>query len=202
MDLKNIWQQEHGSDDALKKLLEQGDFSKLSSRLPLKKLKSNLLIGLICAIMITIMYVVVFFYFPIWQVRITLAILVISNMTILIGSWKLYRQVPGTITPSNSLKEELTLHFNSFQRWWSLQQKLSIFIYPIALTGGFILGGVVGSAKTVEELMYNSRMLGILGITLMMMVPLCYLGARWMFNYAYGSHLEKIKAIIDELSPK
>jgi hypothetical protein len=135
MDLENIWQQKGGSDDALKKLLEQGDFSKLSSRLPLKKLKSNLLIGIIWAIMITIMYVVVFFYFPIWQVRITLAILVISNMIILISSWKLYRQVPGTITPSNSLKEELTLHYNSFQRWWSLQQKLSIFIYPIALTG-------------------------------------------------------------------
>jgi hypothetical protein len=81
-----------------------------------------------------------------------------------------------------------------------LQQKLSIFIYPIALTGGFILGGVVGSAKRVEEMLYNSKMLGILGITMLVMVPLCYLGARWMFNYAYGSHLKKLKAMIDQLS--
>jgi hypothetical protein len=200
MDLENIWQQKGGSDDALNRLLEQGNFSKLSSRLPLKKLRANLLIGIVWAMVITIMYVVVFFYFPIWQVRATLALLVISNMIILIGSLKLYRQVPGTITPSNSLKEELALHYNSFQQWWSLQQKLSIFIYPIALTGGFILGGVVGSAKRVEEMLYNSKMLGILGITMLVMVPLCYLGARWMFNYAYGSHLKKLKAMIDQLS--
>lgn len=200
MDLKAIWQQKSGSDDALKRLLEQDDFSKLSSRLPLKKLKANLLIGIIWAIMITLIYIVVFFCFPIWQVRITLAILVISNILILIDSWQLYRQVPSTITPSNSLKEELTLHYNSFQQWWSLQQKLSIFIYPIALTGGFMLGGVIGSAKRVEDFMYNSKMLGILGITMMVMVPLCYVGARWMFNYAYGSHLKKIKATIDDLS--
>jgi hypothetical protein len=43
-------------------------------------------------------------------------------------------------------------------------------------------------------------MLGILGITMLVMVPLCYLGARWMFNYAYGSHLKKLKAMIDQLS--
>jgi hypothetical protein len=202
MDLENIWQQKGGSDEELNRLLEQGDFSKLSSRLPLKKLKANLLIGIIWAILITIIYVVVFFYFPIWQVRVTLAVLVISNTLILIDSWNLYRQVPGILTPSNSLNEELTLHYNSFQRWWSLQQKLSLFIYPIALIGGFILGGVVASEKRVEELLFNSKMLGILGITLLVMVPLCYLGARWMFNYAYGTHLEEIKATIDELSQK
>jgi hypothetical protein len=202
MDLENIWQQKGESDDALNRILEQGDFGKLSSRLPLKKLKANLLIGIVWAILITIIYVVVFFYFPIWEVRLTLALLVMSNMLIVTGSLKLYRQVPGTITSSNSLKEELTLHYNSFQQWWSLQQKLSIFIYPIALTGGFILGGVAASEKTVEDLLYNGKMLGILGITIMVMVPLCYWGARWMFNYAYGTHLEKIKATIDELSQK
>jgi hypothetical protein len=202
MDLENIWQQKGESDDALNRILEQGDFGKLSSRLPLKKLKANLLIGIVWAILITIIYVVVFFYFPIWEVRLTLALLVMSNMLIVTGSLKLYRQVPGTITSSNSLKEELTLHYNSFQQWWSLQQKLSIFIYPIALTGGFILGGVAASEKTVEDLLYNGKMLGILGITIMVMVPLCYWGARWMFNYAYGTHLEQIKATIDELSQK
>jgi hypothetical protein len=43
-------------------------------------------------------------------------------------------------------------------------------------------------------------MLIILAVTILVLVPLCYYGARWMFNFAYGKHLEKMKLLIDELS--
>jgi len=168
--------------------------------LPLKKLKQNLLIGIIWALLITIGYIVLFFVIDIWQVDVALSVLVIFNTVIMLDSWKLYKKTPSTISPSNSLTEELTLHYDSFQRWWAIQQKVSLFVYPIALTGGFILGGTLGSKKPVETFLYNSRMLGVLGITILVMVPLCYLGAKWMFNYAYGRHLKSVKSTIDDLS--
>ena len=64
----------------------------------------------------------------------------------------------------------------------------------------FILGGVEGSGKPVEVFLYNPKMLLVLGVTLLILVPLCYYGARWMFNYAYGKHLKKLKQLMDELS--
>jgi hypothetical protein len=200
MDIENIWQHESNNDDALNKFLNQGEFSKFQSRLPLKKLKQNLLIGIIWAILITIGYIVLFFVIEIWQVYIALGVLITFNTLIMLDSWKLYKKTPSTISSSNSLKEELTLHYNSFQRWWTIQQKVSLFVYPIAVTGGFILGGTLGSNKPVETFLYNSKMLGILGITVLIMVPLCYFGAKWMFNYAYGKHLKKIKSTIVDLS--
>jgi hypothetical protein len=200
MNLEQVWQQNSGRDDDLNKLLEKGDFSKLQSRLPLKKLKSNLLIGIVWAILITTGYIVVLFLFSIWQVSVSLGVLIVFNTLIMLDSWKLYKKTPATITPSNSLKEELTAHYNSFQRWWAVQQKISLFVYPIAIAGGFILSGVLGSGKPVETFLYNSKMLGILGITMIVMVPLCYFSARWMFNYAYGKHLKKLKSTINELS--
>jgi hypothetical protein len=199
MDIENIWQVGGNSDDELNRLLTTTDFSKLQSKLPLKKLRQNLLIGIIWALLITVGYIVVFFFFSIWQVYVALGILIVFNTLIILHSWRLYKKTPSTISPSNSLKEELTLHYNSFQRWWSVQQQMGLFIYPIAAAGGFILGGTLGSGKPVEAFLYNAKMLGTLGITILILVPVCFFGAKWMFNYAYGNHLKKLKATIDEL---
>ena len=200
MDIENIWKQGSSSDNELNKLLNTGSFNKLHSNFPLKKLKQNLIIGIIWALLITLGYIVVFLLISIWQVHIALGVLILFNTLIMLDSWRLYKRTPSTISPSNSLKEELTLHYNSFQQWWSVQEKVSLFVFPIAVSGGFILGGSLGSGKPVEEFLYNGKMIGILGVTILIMVPLCYLGARWMFNYAYGKHLMNLRSTIDELT--
>jgi hypothetical protein len=200
MGIENIWQQGGNSDEDLNRLLNTKDFNKLQSRLPLKKLKQNLLIGIIWALLITIFYIIIFFYISIWQVHIALGVLILFNTIIMLDSWRLYLKTPSTVSTSNSLKVEITTHYDSFQRWWAVQQKMGLFVYPIAVAGGFILGGTLGSKKPVEAFLYNSKMLGILGITVLIMVPLCYFGAKWMFNYAYGKHLSKLKSLIEELS--
>jgi hypothetical protein len=200
MNIENIWQQGSKNDDELNTLLTTSDFSKLQSRLPLKQLKLNLLIGIVWALLLSVGYMVVFFLFSIWQVYVSLCVLIVFNAIIILSSWRLYKKTPSVISTSNSLKEELSLHHDSFQQWWSVQQKFSLFVYPIAIAGGFILGGNLGSGKPVEEFLYNSKMLVALGITILVLVPLCYFGAKWMFNYAYGKHLKKLKSAIDELS--
>lgn len=48
-------------------------------------------------------------------------------------------------------------NFNSFQKWGLLQQKLSLFVFPVAAAGGFILGSTIGSGKLVEVFLYNPR---------------------------------------------
>jgi hypothetical protein len=200
MDIENIWQQGDGNDEMLNRLLQQKDLSNYHSKLPLKKLKNNLLKGMIWATVITAGYIALFFFIAIWQVYIALFTLIISNTSIMILSWKLYKSINETISPSNSLKEELQRNYNGFQKWWSIQQRLGLFVYPVGAAGGFILGGVLGPGKPVEAFLYNPKTLSILGITILILVPLCYYGAKWMFNYAYGKHLKKLKLLIDELS--
>ena len=200
MDIENIWQQGPKNDPDLNKLLTTSDLGKIQSKLPLKKLKQNLLIGIVSAVVISSGYLVIFFFIHIWQVQAALGVLIVFNTVILVDSWRLYRRIPATLSPSNSLKEELALHYNSFQRWWAVQQKMGLFVYPVAAAGGFVLGGTLGSGKPVAALLDNPKMVGILGITILVLVPICYFGARWMFNYAYGRHLKQLKATIDDLS--
>ncbi len=200
MDIENTWQHGGGSDDMLKKMLQQTDFHNIQSKLPLKKLKRNLLIGMFWAALITLLYIILFFFIHLWQVYIALCVMTFFNIWIMIDTWKLYKNTNENITPSNSLKQELQKNYNGFQNWWKLQEKAGLFVYPIAAAGGFIIGGVEGSGKPVEVFLYNFKMIGVLVISLLVLVPICYYGARWMFNYAYGKHLKKLKNLIDELS--
>lgn len=200
MDIEKTWQQSSSGDDALIKMLQVKDFDKMHSKLPLGKLKKNLLIGILWAAIITIVYIMAFFFIDIWQGYVALGTLSLFNIVIAIDSWKLYKSINVNISTKNSLKNELQKNYISFQRWWRIQERLSLFVYPIAATGGFILGGVLGSEKPVEAFLYNQKMLLILAVTILVLVPLCYFGARWMFNYAYGKHLKKLKLLIDELS--
>jgi hypothetical protein len=200
MDIQNVWQQSSGSDDELNRMLQQNDFSNVQSKLPLGKLKKNLLIGIIWAAVITAVYIALFFFVNIWQVYVALGTLILFNIWIAVDSLKLYKSINVNISAKNSLKEELQKNYIGFQRWWTLQQRASLFVYPVALTGGFILGGFLGSDKPVESFLYNPKMLSILGITMLIVMPLCYFGAKWMFNYAYGKHLKKLESTIDELS--
>ena len=200
MDIQNIWQQSSGSDDSLNSLIQQDNFANLQSRLPLNKLKKNLLMSMIWAIIITAGYIILFFYIHFWQIYLALGVLVIFNSWIMFESWRLYKNTPSLIMTSNSLKDELIINYTSFQRWWSLQLKVCLVVYPIATAGGFIIGGVLSSGKSVEDFLYNPRMLGILGITILIFMPLSFYAAKWVFNHAYGKHLKKMKILIEELS--
>ena len=200
MNIENIWKQSSGSDDALNKMLVQQDYSKLHSKLPLKKLKKNLLLGMVYAAVITVFYVVLYFIVHVWQVHIAITIATLFNIIVGVDTWKLYKSINENISMSNSLKDELEKNYSGFQRWWRIQEKLGLFVYPIAIAGGFILGGVEGSGKSVEAFLSNPIILMVLGVTILIFVPICYYGARWMFNYAYGKYLKKIKSLIEELS--
>ena len=200
MDLENIWQQAGSKDDMLNRILQQKNFDHLHSKLPLKKLKKNLLSGIAWAILITAGYLVLFYFIHIWQVYVALSIVIAFNIWIIILTWRLYKTIQDTITPSNSLKQELQKNYDGFQKWWAIQARLGLYVYPVAATGGFMLGGVVGSGKTVEAFLYRPSILITLAITIAIITPLCYYLSKWMFKYAYGRHLKKLKELIDELN--
>ncbi len=200
MDIKNIWDQASGSDNALNKIFERKDFGNFQSKLPLVKLKKNLFTSLLLAVLLTAAYVPLFYYIEIWQVRVAIGIAILFNIYVGFDTWKLYNNIDVNVSTTNSLKDELQKNYSSFQSWWRIQERLGLFVYPIAATGGFILGGVEGSGKSVEAFLYNPKMLLVLGVTLVVLVPLCYYGAKWMFNFAFGKHLKRLKATIDELN--
>ncbi|HMO62680.1 MAG TPA: hypothetical protein PKC39_11810 [Ferruginibacter sp.] len=200
MEANNNWSNWQPEDDALKRLLNKASLQRLKSQHPLLKLRRNLLIGMFWAVVISASYIAVFFFTNQWPVVLSLIVLLAFNTYILYLSYKLRQQIPQSIQPGEGLKQELEKHHKSFIRWQKLQERLAILVYPIAATGGFILGGTTSSGKSFEALLARPFFLVALLITVAVLVPLCFLLARWMFKIAYGRHLKNLQQHIDELS--
>jgi hypothetical protein len=128
-----------------------------------------------------------------------LIIMSLFNSWIIIDSWRLYKGINANITPGNNLRQELQRNYDSFQRWWQLQERVALFINPIAVVGAFMLGGVAGSGRSLSEFLYKTPVLIVLAVCIVVLVSACYYFARWMFIYAFGKQLKKLKALIDEM---
>jgi hypothetical protein len=186
-------------DKDLSQLLQQTKLSKLTSHNPLEKIKRNLLINMIFGFVICGIYIFIISYFKIWQVQIAISIVLIFSLWALYTAWIQYKKIETHVPLNRSLLVELKQHYNSINHWIASQQKVAIVIYPISATGGFILGGVMGSGKSVEIIMSKPIILIALAIALIILVPACYYLAKWMSNYSFGKHLKTLAQNIKDL---
>lgn len=199
MNIEKTWQSSPVGDGMLERLLQQEAPTSRFSQHPLTKLRQNLAIGMGFAVLITIGYAFMMVSHIPWQIRIVVALLILFNLIILADSLRLYRSIPESIQPSRSVREVLETTDRSFRRSWDIQRRLSLFVYPVAATGGFILGWSEGSGKKFESIVNHPVFLPSLLLTLAVVVPLAYYLGKWMFHSAYGRHLERIRQMIREL---
>jgi membrane protein YdbS with pleckstrin-like domain len=200
MNINNNWSNEsHNSDKDLNALLNIKSIKNLSSKNPLENIKNNLILNIIFGIAICLLYIYVLFYFPIWQVQLTIGITLIFSIWAIYTAFIEFKKIRTDISPDNSLLAELKKHHSSLTNWMKTQQLVGIFIYPISAIGGFMLGGTVGSGKNVESFMGKPSILLILLVVLIVLVPLCHFFAKWMFNYSFGKHLKSIDQKIKDL---
>jgi hypothetical protein len=186
-------------DDDLSSLLKVSRLSNISSHNPLEKIKNNLLLNMIWGVLICLLYVVIIFYFRIWQVQLCTVVVFLFSVWALYTAFLQYRNINSTVSAFNPVLEELKRHFQSITDWMNTQQRVALFIYPISAAGGFMLGGVSGSGKTVAAFMSKPRVWVALLIALAVLVPACWYLTKWMFKISFGKHMKALKANIDAL---
>ena len=200
MSLEKIWNESNDAqDDDLSSLLKTSKLSKATSHNPLEKIKKNLVMNMTAGILICLLYVAVIFYFRIWQVQLALCIVLVFSLWAVYTAYQQYRHLNSNVSSSSSLLTEMKRHYQSITDWMNVQQRVALYIYPVSATGGFMLGGVLGSGKPLNYFMSKRSVLIILLICILVLVPACYYLAKWMFNYSYGKHLKALKMNIDAL---
>jgi ABC-type branched-subunit amino acid transport system permease subunit len=110
----------------------------------------------------------------------------------------LYKGIDLGLDKLNVL-DELKKQYKAFSEWQKQSLRVALFIYPFAAAGGFMLGGSVGSGKSPGLLMEDYRLQIILIIVIIILVPLCYLLAKWMTRVTFGKYIDALKEKIDEL---
>jgi hypothetical protein len=187
-----------GQDDDLSSLLKPSKLSGLSSKNPLEKMKKNLLLNMLSVSIICIGYIIVIIYFRIWQVQLSIGVVLIFSLLGVYTAFVQYKKLKANISERPVL-DELKRHHESINTWIKTQQRVALLIYPICAAGGFMLGGVVGSGKTVEQFMGKSFVIIILLITIVIITPAAYYLAKRMCQYSFGKHLDALKENIKAL---
>ncbi len=197
-ELQEIWEQEEQDGDLLQQILHKKSFINSKVQGPLAKLKRNLNLQIWYALIITLAYALLIFYFPYWQVQGCLLLLIGFNLWAVAKAFSLYKSIDLDITKFNVLNE-LKKQYHAFTEWQRQNLRVALFVYPFAAAGGFMLGGTLGSGKTPTLFMNDSKVLIALIITIIILVPLSYLLAKWMTKVAFGKYIIQLKNMIDEL---
>ncbi|MCC5918355.1 MAG: hypothetical protein JJU02_13630 [Cryomorphaceae bacterium] len=198
LDLNDYWQKSIRGENNLPKINWKKLANKTSNQ-PLQVLKKHLNANLYYGVILTIAYAVIIVMYPIWQVQIALAILIAFNVWFLYSGWNYRQKLKQYQLQDQGLLQQLKVLTQNFQTWLKLSERIAVFIYPVGVTGGFLLGGVLGSGSTVGEFLSIGFVQIALVICLVVLTPLSYLLARKLNHIAFGKYLQKISTMIEEL---
>jgi hypothetical protein len=185
-------------DPDLDDFLNEDKIKSFKSKHPLEKLRSNLKINTMYAIIITVSYIVVIIIFPIWQVQLALVLGSVFNIWSIIKSFAIYKSIDIKHVSDLSLMDTMKKQMTSIHQWLDLGEKAALFMYPIGTIGGFLLGAYLGSGLTVEQFM-TQRMYVILIIAIMILTPLTHMVAKYFNKIAFRRHLDDLEIMINEL---
>ena len=200
MDIEKNWQKIAPTDNGLEQLLSPKHLASLQSTAPLAKLKRNILINGIWGAILMVPVGALLFYFPQLPVRIGVIAYLLFSVWVLFGAAGIYRRLQSFMPSESNLLSELNRHYDTIQHWSKTQQLVAIFIYPITTSAGFLMGGMVGSKLDWFDFLSKPAVPIILIVTLIITTPLCYYGTKWLMQYTFGKHLDRLKANIDALS--
>lgn len=201
MDLEQQWKNMGTAEDPHGiiefSLIENKHFKKTAS--PLYKIKKALEIGMSWIIILLLAYVAGIILFEPLFTKLSLLILAGYSVYCFIQSLKLHKQIDPLIIAGNSLKTELERHYQRITQWCKTQERNAIFLYPVSLFGGAILGMSSEGVEKMNRVMHKpSLWIALIGI-IVLMVPVLYYITRQMMKVAYYNHLQHLKQLISAL---
>jgi len=199
MSIEQNWKRlNEQEDNDLSQLLQPGRLKRLHSSNPLQKIKFNLLMNIIGAVLIAGFYVYVLIRFPQWPVLLCIGMVMLFTLWAGYTSWLQYKSI-DTFATGYSLLAQMEKQYAAINAWMKTQLRVAIFVYPVAAAGGFMIGGMAGSGKSIAFFMGKPVVLAALIITVLILVPVCMWLAKWMFKKSFGKHLATLKGNIDAL---
>lgn len=199
MNLEEQWKAETGQDDKfLQDLIQKGSIDRLRTQNPLDKIRKNLKWNIGFAAVIAIGYLFVFWYFPYWPVFLCIGIIFLFTVWGVYSGMRLFQSTTHR-DPSAPVLETLEQQYNLISKWIKHQEKAALLVYPFAGAGGFMIGGMVGSGKSIEVFMGKPPVAIAMIVTLIIIVPLSYWLAKWMNRKAFGKYLDQLGENIKDL---
>ncbi len=196
MELGELWKK-LDSDKLSKPVLGAVHIQKKSKH-PVQKLKNAYLITTGFSVVSLLAFVVLFFLFDEWIVKVGLVFMICSYIFFFATNFSMYRKVSIALPIDKSLKTALLHTYNFITENIRFQERVAVFIYPFATASGFLMGGSEGSGN-VMKMLEKKEVLVALVVSCVVLTPLAFYLTRWMYKVSYGKCLKELKARIEEL---
>jgi hypothetical protein len=195
MNLQEVWKRME-SDKLSRPVIGAVEVRKKSNH-PVAKLKRAYLISTGFAILFLLGFIALFFTFDAPIIKGSLALVILGYIFFLVVNLSMYRKINVELPVDQSLRAVLA-HTHAFiSDNIRFQERVALFIYPVAATAGFLVG--LASGGDVNVLLEKRAVLIVLLITILILTPLAFYLARWMYRVSYGRCLTEIQQLIDEL---
>ncbi len=168
------------------------------SKHPVQKLKNSYLLTTGFTVLFLIFFTILFFYFHEPLVKGGLALVILCYIFFFVTNFSMYNKINVVLPIDQSLKIVLQHTYNFIIDNIRFQERVALFIYPIAGTAGFLMGGSVGNGD-IENMMKDKIVIVVLIVVLAILTPLCFYLTRWMYKVSYGKCLKELKERIEEL---
>jgi len=199
MDLQEIWKATEASSEKLPEINSITQLNSKGLKNPLKQAKKMLGKNIIWSVVLAALYIPILFIYTDWQIELFIGITLLFTAWAGYTGFQLYKSIETNVT-ANNLLSELERVVSTLERWIKVQCQVAIFIYPFSATGGYFLGGVIGSGKTVDEFISRPIVIYALIATIIILTPICYYLAKWLFKLSFGKIIKQMKKLINELT--
>lgn len=179
-------------------LLETVDLSKIKSKSPLEKIKKSIRMNLFWSIGISLgLLILLFFVSPI--VKLLLGLVLAWCIWASLDTLKTLRKLESSMDPSSTLLEYLRAQLSFFLKWKENQEKTALAVYPISITGGFILGAQVAGQQDIWHFLSQKYVLLALGLSWLILIPVCYYTTKFLFHLGFSPFLKQLENTIESL---
>jgi hypothetical protein len=138
-------------------------------------------------------------FYPYWQVILGFSIVLTFNIVFILQGIQLRKQLPLSVDAGHSMLHEMKVHHAAVTKWIENQMYAARFVFPVAAASGFMMGGIWGSGKSLEQLFTKP----IFPISMIISAVLFSFAGMWlarkMFGISYQKFLDRLKVNIDQL---
>jgi len=166
---------------------------------PLAKLRRGLIINTIWGVFISLLYVYILWAYRYPTVQVAILVVLAFTIWVIIGAYQILKETNNNQVADKPLLVLMKQYHSSIERWMRIQQRMALFIYPISITGGFLLGGVIGSGLSPEAFLGQPYIWLALVICIAILVPASYYLAKWLFKITFGTDLKILQTLIGEM---
>lgn len=194
MELKDIWQQQ---DNRSLSNQEIASSLRKQSKHPIHTLQRNLLISIGFTVFFLIAFSALFFYVHEVLIQVLLVVIILFYLAGTVFTYKEWQYNRRILFSDEPVKAALQAIVKRIRRSLRTSERVAIFIYPVSIAAGFLLG--FSEEKELTLLLEEPLGIGILLVTIILGTPASNWLAKWMNKKAYGKYLSQLEEQIHDM---